>query len=148
MQIHFPLLSILSVGFLLFFALQGGDVELHSIEVGIVTTLDGVRVTIDPAFIVWGNVISGMTYGNVAVLAPYLNTPLWAISGAWVKQFEINHIAQFRALSWWVYPACFVLPIDPVGLQCNSNDPTEPNRLEWLPPADWRDQWHFITIAL
>jgi len=55
MHIHFPLLSILSLGFLLFFALQGGDVELHSIEVGFSADSQGVTVTVDPALVARAN---------------------------------------------------------------------------------------------
>ena len=88
MHIHFPLLSVLATGFLLFFALQGGDVELHSIEVGFSATSESITVTCDPAFVVWTdrlypNTWLGETFGNVAVVwSPLRNT----IRGEWVKQ--------------------------------------------------------------
>jgi hypothetical protein len=149
MQIHFPLLSILSVAFLLFFALQGGDVQLHSIEVGIVTTPDGVRVTIDPAFLVYADRLYprawlGETFGNVAVVqSAYKNTQ----AGEWIERFELNHIIQYRALGWWNYPLGLVLPIDPSPKIVHWNDPSQADRIEWLPPDGWRDVWHFCSIS-
>ena len=150
MQIHFPLLSILSVGFLLFFALQGGDVTLHSIELGFSATPDGVRITVDPAVLIWSdhmypNTCLGETFGNVAVVwSPLRNT----IRGEWVKRFEVNHITQFYALSWWSYPAKFVIPIDPVYCPKHWDDPTEADRAEWLPLDGWCDLWHFISFSV
>jgi len=150
MHIHFPLLSVLATGFLLFFALQGGDVELHSIEVGINVTSESITVTCDPAFVAWTdrlypNTWLGETFGNVAVVwSPLRNT----IRGEWVKQFEVNHITQFYALSWWAYPAKFVIPIDPVYCPKHWDDPTEADSAEWLPPNGWCDLWHFISLSV
>jgi len=148
MDVKFPLLSILSVGFLLFFALQGGDVTLHSLELGVVTTPDGVRITIDPAFLVYADqmypVCAGETFGNVAVIHSPLRGTRYE---EWVKRFELNHIIQYRALGWWSYPAMLILPIDPHAYQPQHwDDPTEADGIMWLPPDWWRDQWHWLTI--
>ena len=150
MKIDFPLMSILSVGFLLFFALQGGDVSLHSIEVGFSADSESMTVTVDPAFLVWSDQMyppcSGETFGNVAVVWKPLRGTM---QGDWVKQFELNHITQYRALGWWCYPAKFIIPIDPKNYAPRHwDDPTEVDRIEWLPPDEWIDMWHFVTFSV
>ena len=151
MHIHFPLLSVLATGFLLFFALQGGDVELHSIEVGINVTSESITVTCDPAFLIYADRLYprtwlGETFGNVAVVwAPLKDT----VKGEWIKRFEVNHIIQYRALGWWNYPAGLFLPIDPMYYQPQHwDDPSEANRVEWLPPDGWVDIWRFISFNI
>jgi len=150
MDVKFPLLSILSVGFLLFFALQGGDVHLHSIEVGFSADNRGTTVTVDPAFLVYADRMypscAGETFGNVAVV----HSPLRGTEQEeWVKQFELNHIIQYRALGWWSYPAKFFVPIDPMNYQPQHwDDPSEADRVEWLPPDGWCDLWHFISFSV
>jgi len=151
MRIDFPLLSILSVGFLLFFALQGGDVQLHSIELGFSADSQGVTVTIDPAFAVWAdrlypNTWLGETFGNVAVVWRPLRNSL---QGEWIKRFETNHIIQYRALGWWSYLAGFFLPIDPMYyIPQRWDDPNEADRVEWLPPDGFVDMWHFVSFSV
>ena len=150
MQIHFPLLSILSVAFLAFFALQGGDVQLYSIELGFSADSQGVTVTIDPAFAVWAdrlypNTWLGETFGNVAVVkSVYRDTQ----AGEWIKRFELNHIIQYRALGWFSYPLGLVLPIDPSPMIVHWDDPSQADRIEWLPPDGWTDIWHFISLNI
>jgi len=152
MQIHFPLLSILSVAFLLFFALQGGDVELHSIEVGFSADSQGATVTIDPAFVVYTDNLNSIglndypagSVGNVIFMRScYKSHPseyLWA--------WESNHLEQYRALGLWYFLAWFILPVDPAWSgPFNHNDLTEPDRIMWLPPKGWVDQWRFITLS-
>jgi len=149
MDIKFPLLSILSVAFLLFFALQGGDVELHSLEMGINVTSESITVTCDPAFLIWSDRLYpatwlGETFGNVAVVqSAYKGTQ----AGEWIKQFELNHIVQYRALGWWNYPLGFVLPIDPSPWIVHWDDPSQADRIEWLPPDGWVDMWRWLTIS-
>ena len=151
MHIHFPLLSVLATGFLLFFALQGGDVELHSIEVGINVTSESITVTCDPAFVVWTdrlypNTWLGETFGNVAVVWRPLRNSL---QGEWIKRFETNHIIQYRALGWGSYLAGFFLPIDPMYyIPQRWDDPNEADRVEWLPPDEWINQWSFISVSV
>ena len=148
MKMDFPLMSILSVGFLLFFALQGGDVSLHSIEVGFSADSESVTITVDPAFLVWSDqmypVCWGETFGNVAVVWKPLRGTM---QGDWVKRFELNHIAQYRALGWWIMPASFILPIDPRDYNPQHwDDLTEADRVEWLPPDGWPTAWHFLSF--
>lgn len=149
MRIDFPLLSILSVGFLLFFAFQGGDVQLHSIEVGFSADSQGVTVTVDPEWLVWADRLYpaswlGETFGNVSVVqSKYRGTK----AGAWITEFELNHIKQYRALGWWNYPLGFILPIDPQPTIIHWYDPFEPDRIEWLPPAQFFQSWHFLTLS-
>jgi len=151
MRIDFPLLSILSVGFLLFFALQGGDVTLHSIEVGIVTTPDGVRITIDPAFIVWTDVplfhnTEGETFGNVSALQRQIR---YSPDAEYVRNYEVNHIKQYYGLGWMIYPFSLFGDIEsPREVIANFNDPTQPNRTMWLPPDSWINQWSFISFSV
>ena len=151
MDIRFPLLSILSCAFLLFFLVQGGDVELHSIELGFSADSQGVTVTIDPSFLVYADriypaFVSGETFGNVAVIYSNLRGTQYE---EWIKRFELNHIKQYRALGWWICPATFVLQIDPYTYQPKHwNDPSEADRVEWLPPKGWSDIWHFIHFDI
>ena len=152
MRIDFPLLSVLSLGFLLFFALQGGDVELHSIELGIVTTPDGVRVTIDPAFFIYTDCLDSIgmqrypagSVGNVVFMRSYYKDH----PSAYLTNWETNHLKQYRALGLWYSPAQFVLPLDPWRNGVNYDDPSEPNRIQWLPPDGFVDMWHFIYFDI
>ena len=146
----FPLMSILSVGFLLFFALQGGDVELHSIEVGFSADSESMTITIDPAFLVWSDHLYpsswlGETFGNVAVVRRDLHDTQ---AGDWIKRFELNHIIQYRALGWWSYPAGLFFPVDPQPELIHWNDPSETDRIEWLPRSAWPNLWHFISLKI
>jgi len=151
MRIDFPLLSIISVGFLLFFALQGGDVELHSIEIGLSATFDGVRVTVDPVWIVWANPLlytkhCGFTFGNVAVIE---KDDRGTFYGSYILAHENNHIEQFQALGWLIYPARFLVDIEPPkNIRQNWNDPSQPDHTMWLPPNGWRDLWHFFSLSV
>ena len=86
MKIEFPLLSILSVAFLLFFAFQGGQVELCSLDVNFSADNEHFTVTVDPTFVIWWNSdalprFTGMTYGNVVVLASYLKGQIGLFKG-------------------------------------------------------------------
>ena len=151
MDIRFPLLSILSCAFLLFFALQGGDVHLHSIEVGFSADSQRATVTIDPAFVVWTDVMVypdswGETFGNVSAVRRYMRGTIY---GEWIKRFELNHIKQYRALGWWQYPAKLIVSIDPLYYRPQHwDDPSEADRVEWLPPDGWCDLWHFISFSV
>jgi len=151
MDIKFPLMSILSVAFLAFFLVQGGDVSLHSIEVGFSANSQGTTVTIDPAFFVWADRLypafaAGETFGNVAV---FHRRNQGTYMGPWIKRFELNHIIQYRALGWWCYPAKYVMPIDPYNYNPQHwDDPSEADRVEWLPPDGWNDIWHFVTLSV
>lgn len=151
MAIRFPLLSLLSVIVLGFFIFQGGDIELYSLELGFSATPDGVRMTIDPAWVVWSDTMYrqddlGESFGNVAVIKRSIRNTVY---GEWVKRFEINHIIQHRALGWWHYAAKLVMPLDPMYYQPKHwDDPTEADRVEWLPPDDWVDVWHFLSFSV
>ena len=150
MKIDFPLMSILSVAFLAFFLVQGGDVELHSIEVGFSANVEGTTVTIDPAFFVWADHLYpadwlGETFGNVAVVRRNLRDTQ---AGAWIKRFELNHILQYHALGWWSYLAGFFLSIDPSPNIIHWDDPNEADRVEWLPLDGWSDIWHWLTLSV
>ena len=149
MRIEFPLLSILSVAFLLFFALQGGQVELYSLDIGFSADSERFAMTIDPAFVVWSNRLYpnnwlGETFGCVSIVkSRYPGTEV----GTWIKRFEVNHIRQNYALGWWQYPAGYFLPIDPQPRKANWSDPSEPDRLEWLPSLSWINLWSFFKIS-
>ncbi len=150
MDIKFPLMSILSVAFLAFFLVQGGDVELHSIEVGFSANVERITITVDPAIVVWSDFIYpsswlGETFGNVAVVnRKYQGTHV----GEYIKRFETNHIKQFYALGWWSYPAGLFLPIDPALDIVHWDDTIEPDRAEWLPLRDFVPIWHFIHFSM
>ena len=144
-------MSILSVALLAFFLVQGGDVSLHSIEVGFSVDSQGATVTIDPAFFVWADQIyptsaCGVTFGNVAVALSNLRNTIY---GPWVQRFELNHIIQYRALGWWQYPAKLFVPIDPHSYQPQHWDnPFEADKVEWLPPSQFPRLWHFISFSV
>jgi len=151
MHIEFSLLSILSVCVLLLFGLQG-DVELYSWEVGCSVSLNEVRVTVDPVFAVWApqSLIhtigyNAFAYGNAIVL----NAQQQGSShGDWSLAHESNHIEQFYALGWFMWPARFFVNIEPPkSITPDWNDLSQPDRTMWLPPDWWVDQWHFVTIV-
>ena len=138
---HFPLLSILSLAVLLFFSFQG-DVELYSLEVGFSVTPDEIKVTVDPAWVVYMDFDdigwyswSGATFGNVMLIRNYYRT-----HDGNIFIYEFNHVKQFQALSWLLYPAQHVIPIEAPDF-CTVDD-------QWLPPSWWILQWHFITLCL
>lgn len=152
MDIKFPLMSILSVAFLAAFLLLGGTPELHSLEVRFRADSGGVTITVDPAIVVWSDVMipafaGGETFGNIAVVHRELRG---TDVGNWIKRFETNHILQYRALGWWVYPAAHLgLQIDPMNYNPQHwDDPSEADQAEWLPPDNWIDTWHFLTIIV
>ena len=151
MKIEFPLLSILSVAFLLFFAFQGGQVELYSFDVNFSADSERFTITVDPAFVIWSDQLypdnlAGETFGNVAVVRREFKE---SDIGNWIQRFETNHIIQYRALGWWVYPAKIFLPIDPMYYRPQHwDDPSEADSVEWLPPPDWTNQWHFISFSV
>ena len=150
MRVDFGLLSILSVAFLLFFVFQGSQVELHSLDIGFSIDRERATITIDPAFVVWGNPLkwsghTAFTMGNVMVVQSGLRDTLY---GDYLLNFEGNHIKQFYALGWWVYLAQFFIPIDPCPAITDWNDIQQPNRIEWLPPSWWVNQWHFLSISM
>lgn len=140
MKIEFGLLSILSLCVLVFFGIQG-DVELYSLELGFSATSDEVRVTVDPVWIVYldfddigWHSWSGATFGNVMLLRDYYQTH----SGS-IFAYEFNHVRQYRALNWLIYPAQLILPIEAPDL-CTVAD-------EWLPPSWWISQWRFLSVS-
>lgn len=152
MKIEFPLLSVVSVCILLFFGFQG-DVELHSWEVGFAISSDEVKVTIDPAFAVWvpSSVLHDIGYvafafGNVMVL-PIQHRTNW--HGVYLLAHESNHIEQYCALGWSTYVAQLFINIEPPrDMIVDWSDPDQCDRMMWLPPDWWIDQWHFFSVLV
>lgn len=156
MHIEFPLLSILSVGLLLFFALQGGDVELYSWEVGFSVFPDEVRVTVDPVFLVWNTADTplsawalkgkyGFTLGNVITFRNnYRNHALISLA----LQHEAIHVCQQRALGLWT-PLGYLFGLNIEGEPYYSIAPDFKKNLiaMWKPPISWINQWSFISIS-
>ena len=153
MKIEFGLLSILSVAFLLFFAFQGGQVELHSLDIGFSADSRGVTFTIDPAFVVWCPSASmreirhiAGTFGNTILMDKHLRHSIYC---KYILEHESNHVRQFYALGWFFFPAKYIVNIEPRSYaHINWSDPTEPDRTMWLPPEGWIDQWHFLSITV
>lgn len=149
--IEFPLLSILSLCVLIFFGLQG-NVDLYSWEIGASITRDEVRLTVDPVFAVWipqsltrtlG--CNGLAYGNVMMLNEQLQETK---HGDYLLAHESNHVEQFHALSWYIYIAQFLVDIEPPeDMITDWNDPSQCDRVMWLPPIDWVNQWHFAKLS-
>lgn len=151
MQIKFPLLSIASLAFLLFFGFQG-DVELYSWEVGCSITPGEVKVMVDPIWAIWvpqslvyAISTNALTFGNVMALNEQERETL---IGEYLLAHESNHVEQFYALGWWIYLAQYFIDIEPPkGTITDWNDPGQCDRTMWLPPDWWVEQWHFMAIV-
>ena len=148
MKIHFPLLSILSLAVLLFYA-PLGDVELYSLEI----TYSQDKVTIDPVWAVWvpqsivyAKGCNAFAWGNVIVID---GTRRGNMYGEYLLAHESNHVEQFYALGWFMWPARLVLDIEPPkGTIQDWNDPEQPDQVMWLPSPFLTPLWHFLTLSL
>jgi len=152
-NIHVPLLSILSLAVLLSFSFCG-DVELYTLDIGFSTAASGqLTVTVDPVWAVWvpQSVVytrgcNAFAYGNVMVLDETRRGNLY---GDYLLAHESNHVEQYRALGLLTWPAQLILDIEPPGGTIQDwNDPTQPDRVMWLPPPSWTPLWHFLTLSL
>ena len=152
MRMEFSLLSVLSTALLLVFCVAGDEITLDNLSVDFSISSSGIALDINPTWLVWvsqervfnygGNALA---YGNVIVAGEHIRGGEWE---EYVINHELIHVAQFRALGWWIYPAEYVLDIEqPKGITTNGNDPTQPGRTMWAPPEWWSDQWSFITIT-
>jgi len=153
MNIKFPLMSLLSVAFLAFFILQGGDVSLHSVEVGFSADSQGTTVTIDPALVIYTDKLDSIgmdkypagSVGNVIFMRSYYKDHPSPYLMAW----ELNHLEQYKALGLWYFPAQFIFPVDPWrAVMLHYEDPSEPSKIMWLPPTGWTDLWHFCSLRI
>jgi len=144
MDVRFPLLSIASLAFLLFFGLQG-DVELYSWEVGISIAPDEVKVMVDPVWVVWIDTeyiysfgCNAMVYGNVMVVDEEFCDYAFDDPRPNPLRYEYIHIKQFRALGWFLWPMKYIVNIEP---------PSGGSLADmWLPPDWWVDRWRFVAI--
>lgn len=139
MRIEFPLLSILATALLAFLVFQGSNVELHSLEIGFSAMSSEARIMVDPVWVVWAdsplvNTVLGTTFGNVSIVKKSL---CGTVKGRCVQAYELNHIYQYYALGWWIYPFSLFTPIE-ASLSSEI----------WLPPPFWIDQWRFLSLKI
>jgi hypothetical protein len=123
MDIKIPLLSILSAALVFLALLSGGRAELYSVEVGWSISAEESSVTIDPIFVIATDQLrsNGACVGG----AIFLNRDIFA----WgendihhVLLHELRHADQFRALGLWLYPASFILPIEPITIDWSDSN--------------------------
>lgn len=151
MRIQFPLMSILSVAVLAFFLVTGGTAELHSIEFGFSADSEGVTLTVDPAFVVWSDVplfsdARGETFGNTSILQRSIESSIYA---NYVRHYEVNHIKQYYALGWMIYPLSLFLNIEDYQTTTpNWNDPSQADSFMWIPSSSFYHQWHFLSLSV
>jgi len=151
MKIEFPLLSIVSLVVLIFFSFFG-ETEIYSIDIGFKYSSKEIEIAVNPVFAVWipkyivnrcgGN---AFTYGNVMVLPIEYRGDMY---GEYLLAHESNHVEQFYALEWFIYPARLFLDIEPKkGTVQNWRDLTQPDRIMWQSPKGWVDQWSFLNVC-
>jgi len=150
MKIEFPLLSIASLVVLIFFSFFG-ETEIYSIDIDFKYSSREIEIAVNPVFAVWipkyivnkcgGNAFA---YGNVMVLPIEYRGDMY---GEYLLAHESNHVEQFYAIGWLLYPAQFFINIEPPsGITMNWHDPAECDRNMWLPPPSFVNRWDFITI--
>lgn len=152
MRIGFSLMSVCSLALLVLFSSQG-EINLHSLKLSVSLSRGEAVVAVDPVFVVLTDSASchwskwrGLTFGNVILIpgashgeCPWIDT--------YVLAHELNHVEQYRALGWWHFPMRYLVNIEP-DCRLNLHNPGECDRIMWLPPDGWVDQWHFITVKV
>lgn len=147
------LTSIAASALLVWLVLTGGDIQLHSLEVGY-DSRPG-EVWLHPTWIVEVDhrhpVLRGglgMAWGNVAVV--YQGNPRRILNDT-VVQHELTHIQQFRALG----PSLFLIaPLDAAlnGQLLNIEGYTGSGGMcisaMWVPKAGWPFLWSWLVISL
>ena len=150
MKIEFGLMSVVSLAYLLTFGLVG-DVEMLSIDIGFSLTRDTLDVTIDPVWAVWvperhirnGNAFA---FGNIIVMGDWARENLY---GEYLLAHESNHVEQFHALGSLIFPAQFIVRIEPQKwIMQDWNDPSQPDKIMWLPEKGAKHRWHFMTVSI
>lgn len=159
MKIEFPLLSILSIGYLLCVLLLFGfqsDVELYSWEIEVSVSPDEIRVMVDPVFVVWSKcnmpfslwIMRGkhaLALGNVIVMReaerdePLINFGL---------QHEYNHVLQQRVLGFLTPLGYLFLNMEGEPYYSTAPDIEKNSAAMWKPPLLWVDQWHFLAVCI
>jgi len=145
-MLRVPLLTILSASLLFLAILTGAPVELHSIEMGVTVSRGTVAVSFDPVFVVTADLHHawGLCLGNVVVIDSDLASRD-PEDARHVLLHELRHVRQFRSLGLWLYPAHFVLPIEPKA--GNWSDPSAKLAEMWEPPALFPCLWHAIALT-
>ena len=151
MKLELSALSIVSMIYLLLFGVASTDIALDSIEIGMSVSPSSCTITLHPVLTIWVPEITAynhggnaFAYGNVLVVGEHMRG---GTHEEYVFNHERIHTQQFQALGWWIYPAQFVLPIEPAkGITTTWNDPEQPARIMWQPPEEWKPQWSFITL--
>lgn len=150
MEIKFPLLSVLSMVVLLLYGLQG-SVELYSVDVGFSVKQDQAEITIDPTFVVWESdeVMQSMrcwgyTWGNVSMISERWRGTM---NGNYMLAYETTHVKQFYSLGNLIWPLSAFVPIEPdPSIPTLWNDPSQVNRIMWVPSEQSPHLWHFLTL--
>ena len=148
MRIELSLLSAVSIACLLLFC-GGGDVNLHTLDIDFSLTSNILRVSLDPVWAIWSPQLpipncDAFAWGNVMV---FQERDQGTIYGDYAISHELIHVRQFQALGWWIYPAQYILNIEPDSSTTrNWNDLTQSGRTMWQPPKEWKSLWSFVTL--
>ena len=152
MKIELSLLSVLSTAFLVLFCVVGNQVVIDSVEADFSLSSSGLEMIVHPTWVVLvpSQIVSAyggraFAFGNVIVIGDHLNGRTYR---GHILNHERIHLAQFRALGFLVWPAQFVLPIEPPSdIETDWNDKTQPSRTMWQPPSWWPYKWSFIELS-
>jgi len=150
MTIKLSLLSVVSTAILLSFLISGNDVSLDALCVDFVMADSITTIAVHPTWevlvpkdYVFDLGCHAYAYGNVMVVGDHIT----GYHGDYIRIHERIHLAQFRALGWLMWPAQYVLPIEPPSnIQTDWTDMTQPARTMWAPPNWWPYKWSFITL--
>ena len=146
MDVHFPLLSMLSTIVLVGALILGAEVTLYDVHIHLRTTDSGFDISIHPTWLCWmdtHDVFRGFCYGNVMVCDCTLPSEMHKER---IVAHEARHLEQWRALGLWTWAAGLVLPLEPEFTDWS--DPSVELEQMWKPPSQWPDQWHLISITV
>ena len=128
-----------------------GEVSLDRLYLDVAVTSSETTINIHPTWEVLASKECAMPYGCLAFAfgnVMVIRDSMTGERGDYARAHEGIHLNQFRALGWLMYPAQYVLPIEPPSnITTNLNDLTQPARTMWQPPKEWKPLWSFITFT-
>jgi len=137
------------------FLFGGGldSVEIIEWDVSFEASVYSAQLHIDPIFLVWTERDFGgaaFALGNVIVVEDDFRGTQ---EGRYIVHHELNHVKQFRALGWLIYPAYWlgyyqIEAEHPDGWVADFDHPEDEDELMWLPEEGSRERYHFLTLEL